>query len=522
MVFRGRPSAGCEQCRRDKKRCTLERPTCARCVRLCRPCEGYRDSTQLRIQDESRKFDAEAKNTSSSDGSRHLRVPDPPSAARLDQGNGAQSRLNFGHDLLGVRPGQDAFDVSIQYFFSCFRERVHWMHLEKLISPSHTNHALRHAIQACGMAALNSRHPFENGATRARHQYWTAMVRLQDDLRDPAQSLTEVSLNAVTILGYFEMLVTDDQSTTTSWAMHVRGACHMLALRGTRQFDTISGRGLFRELRIQSLICSLLDHTKPQSFLLKEQDSLLRLTSEEEHGHVADRLVEICFQISDLQIRILRQSIPCAVALEESSRLDEKLLEWSMRTFAEEELYHWRKIQVDDSPHVWDRTAHVFPVPQGTVATLPDGIWQLYRTMRILLCQARETLLPQAEMTREAKSSNHRRLCAIQLEMANDICAAVPSALGHIDSIPQAQPCFVSFYGQVWPLFMAARACFVIQRSPWQDEVTPGNSARLKDQLAWIQRRLIYISNEMGFRWVGPLVATLCKDIDIENYRLSV
>ncbi|KAK3066835.1 hypothetical protein LTR53_016645, partial [Teratosphaeriaceae sp. CCFEE 6253] len=53
MVYRGKPSAGCDACRKAKKRCTLELPKCSRCVKLKKDCSGYRDTTQLQIQDES-------------------------------------------------------------------------------------------------------------------------------------------------------------------------------------------------------------------------------------------------------------------------------------------------------------------------------------------------------------------------------------------------------------------------------------------------------------------------------------
>lgn len=53
MVYRGKPSAGCENCRKAKKKCTLEQPACARCVKLKKPCSGYRDTSGLQIQDET-------------------------------------------------------------------------------------------------------------------------------------------------------------------------------------------------------------------------------------------------------------------------------------------------------------------------------------------------------------------------------------------------------------------------------------------------------------------------------------
>lgn len=52
-VYRGKPSAGCENCRKAKKKCTLEQPACTRCVKLNKQCSGYRDTTGLQIQDET-------------------------------------------------------------------------------------------------------------------------------------------------------------------------------------------------------------------------------------------------------------------------------------------------------------------------------------------------------------------------------------------------------------------------------------------------------------------------------------
>lgn len=53
MVYRGKPSAGCENCRKAKKKCTLEQPACTRCMKLNKQCSGYRDTTGLQIQDET-------------------------------------------------------------------------------------------------------------------------------------------------------------------------------------------------------------------------------------------------------------------------------------------------------------------------------------------------------------------------------------------------------------------------------------------------------------------------------------
>jgi len=74
MVFRGRPSRACQQCRerrlRVRKRicnntqerlyslanttqCDFQRPSCSSCNRVSAPCVGYRDTHTIRIADET-------------------------------------------------------------------------------------------------------------------------------------------------------------------------------------------------------------------------------------------------------------------------------------------------------------------------------------------------------------------------------------------------------------------------------------------------------------------------------------
>lgn len=75
MVYRGKPSAGCEQCRRAKKRCNLEIPSCARCIKLNKPCSGYRDTTSLQVQDETQHGFRRAERRQSQSSSAKLALP---------------------------------------------------------------------------------------------------------------------------------------------------------------------------------------------------------------------------------------------------------------------------------------------------------------------------------------------------------------------------------------------------------------------------------------------------------------
>jgi hypothetical protein len=90
MVYRGKPSAGCETCRKAKKKCTLELPACFRCVKLNKQCSGYRDTTGLQIQDETLSVTrkAERKNAQPS----AVFVPGPPKSKPQTATDEASSR----------------------------------------------------------------------------------------------------------------------------------------------------------------------------------------------------------------------------------------------------------------------------------------------------------------------------------------------------------------------------------------------------------------------------------------------
>lgn len=60
MPLQTKGPTGCKQCRRAKKKCTMEQPSCARCLRQDKQCSGYQNAGELRFRDQTlavtRKF----------------------------------------------------------------------------------------------------------------------------------------------------------------------------------------------------------------------------------------------------------------------------------------------------------------------------------------------------------------------------------------------------------------------------------------------------------------------------------
>ncbi|KAI1412931.1 hypothetical protein F5Y13DRAFT_162107 [Hypoxylon sp. FL1857] len=55
MVYCGKASQGCQNCRTRRIKCDKKRPECSQCIRVGRKCPGYRDQLSLMFRDESSK-----------------------------------------------------------------------------------------------------------------------------------------------------------------------------------------------------------------------------------------------------------------------------------------------------------------------------------------------------------------------------------------------------------------------------------------------------------------------------------
>lgn len=103
MVYCGKPSKGCGQCRTRKIRCDQARPACSQCRRAKRECPGYRDQLSLMFRDESksviRKAEASSSSPSlpSSSSAKQKRSPRRASRTPSPEGN-ALSELTISVD----------------------------------------------------------------------------------------------------------------------------------------------------------------------------------------------------------------------------------------------------------------------------------------------------------------------------------------------------------------------------------------------------------------------------------------
>ena len=210
---------GCIVCKARKVKCDETKPTCLRCHRADKVCEGYgvRDRGRYRSQ------------KSSPTGS-ILTWPDSPTISRSSSGSPVSSfcysSLEANHSRLGL-------EILLQQR----REQTKWDQQPlwvRLVAQSlSTNEAVSRAVVSLGAsfeahflpASLVQRH-------RASVQNQQAINALQKELANPSQGLVSVFLASI-ILAAAEVL----ERHLANALIHVQGAFQALTFVGTDTFS---------------------------------------------------------------------------------------------------------------------------------------------------------------------------------------------------------------------------------------------------------------------------------------------
>ncbi|GAB1730005.1 hypothetical protein NU195Hw_g3429t1 [Hortaea werneckii] len=581
MVYRGKPSAGCENCRKAKKRCTLEQPACARCVKLKKPCSGYRDTSQLQIQDETEDVRAKASKHKASRAGSNSSLVVLPSSIRKDSSTSVftpaftestsssddavelpyrEQVLDFSFNdtsanskslsigsksttYARLNPMQEparhaspaitsltptADEMAYTHFFSSFTSSNHWDYLRDWATHSlHLEPVVSLAIRACGMASLNNVENVTMGSQYARALYADALGLLNTQLRDPARCVEDEALVAVSLLGYFENLVCDSRESIQSWKAHMSGATQLLKLRGKAQFKSNTGRTLFREMRAQILIHCIWDDLDPPSFLWDWQQDLQEPEPPLLRYFVqpADTLARLSFDFAKLRADIAHGRVSDSAGASICADIDRQMIQWASSTLSagQAAVWHYYELDVPDSPHVWNGMVHAYaqsPAP---------GVWNTYRVIRILVTRSQELLCRRLKHTftngeQEEQAAYFRR---VRRQMTDEICAGVPPMLGHAGPRALNSSCpLMSAYTSVWPLFFAGTCalerigpeCWEASLSPSSESTTSAQrTSAASAQAGWVLGRLEYISRTMGLRWADGIAAVLRGDFRLHR-----
>ncbi|KAK3296239.1 uncharacterized protein B0H64DRAFT_417727 [Chaetomium fimeti] len=350
MVYCGKPSKGCSNCRERKIRCDQKEPGCGQCDKRQQRCPGYRNLVDLMFRDESshviKKAKARARKkaklgisppgTPSDTESRFSATPEPrsrtlslivpptptfgsPAGRNTDHHDDSSMLMSPDSGSWPVTPPMAQLytlppacqEDGFAYFFSRYVTADETVPHQKFDfirdvwrpSPSapaaHVDGVLA-SMTAVGLMGLASTAQSPDLMDAARKSYGTALRLTNHALQDPAEAVKDSTMLSVLILGVFEMMAENTSRTMTVEAFqeHVNGAVALARMRGPAQFRTRAGRRMFSML-CQRVVVSCVQRNVPiPDFLVELWHEMSRMA---EAGNPDQPLVPLMWQA--LQLR---------------------------------------------------------------------------------------------------------------------------------------------------------------------------------------------------------------------------
>ncbi|EXJ78938.1 hypothetical protein A1O3_08438 [Capronia epimyces CBS 606.96] len=252
----GRPSTGCGLCRKRRVKCDEGRPGCRNCMRLNKPCPGYREPDYGLIR--STVF----MSSPSSIPRASVRALQPSTAVKYEESGPSHSRSITSPPL--PRPSfiystpDEVIEQALWYSLAQLDTNSRALYgndtfnfLPNMLAKAGPESYLYSAMKSVGIINLANRSPTVNMQSMIDTEYAEAVLGVTAALADPELCLKDETLVSVWLLGFRELLASLPGSIRTNSASvstqqtHIDGTLMLLRLRGERQFFTPEGRHLF-------------------------------------------------------------------------------------------------------------------------------------------------------------------------------------------------------------------------------------------------------------------------------------
>ncbi|KAK0711598.1 hypothetical protein B0H67DRAFT_296087 [Lasiosphaeris hirsuta] len=480
MVYCGKPSKGCSNCRERKIRCDQREPGCGQCDKRQQECPGYRNLVDLMFRDESshviKKAKAKARRkghlivepgSSPDSRSRHSITPDPPrkalslvvpslgtpsSPGTLSVWSQDESIMSPDSGSWPVTPAMALFynlaptcqERGTAYFFSryvtmdetaCHQkfDFVYDVWKPASSAPDQQVDSVLASMTAVGLMGLASMTQSRDMMEAAQKSYGTALRLTNHALEDPVEAIKDSTMLSILILGVFEMMTEDGPRTRTVKAFqeHVNGAAALAMMRGPAQFQTRAGNRMFAML-CQRVVISCIQRQMPMPEPLVQlwQEMAKLLDPRDPTGWMTTlmfQILQIRHDISGGAMTDIQEIVDKLLAIEGEfeTRSGQLPPEWQFRTFKLSK-YH---------PAVLDGICHLYP------SLWHATVWNGIRTARILVL---ETILSLIYL--ESQQPYSPRLVSERYideftkarrklrRMVQSIIASVPQHLGLVNS----------------------------------------------------------------------------------------
>ncbi|KAL3481986.1 hypothetical protein BJX99DRAFT_217924 [Aspergillus californicus] len=515
MVFCGKPSKGCGECRSRKIRCDQGRPTCSQCAKGNRACSGYRDELSLMFRDESQQVVRKAKTglsgrrtkkaapkKSSAASESHSSTTNSPDVSSVGKastpGPEPSPSVIFGSDITDFNDLEDVQLINRDHlyqqylYFTPCKVQPSW----QLTTDEAVNYFTRHNVwpgaifmmnwepkrpghpsatlsEQAQMAALVSVGTAMISRTRrskelelaAEREYGHALTLLTRAVCIEKESRANQTLSAVLLLAIFEVITSRSIQSIEKWTNHIYGAAALLELRGPEHLQSEEGLKLFVQLRFQIIMSCLQRGMRVPGSLL--ECSKIAMYLRPQTDAYCDRLICMAGKLSNLRADINTKVLSDAnEIISRAYSIEGELLAW-VASGPADFLYTTYECS---SVQQWVRMFGNKPFPYNNQYHVYRDLWichtwNQYRCSRIIVCEIILSCLRRlsagASMAMSKELQSHcARIRNVTREMASDICASAAYHLG-VEGSPAASftvptnYCYVGGMLLLWPLTLA-------------------------------------------------------------------
>ncbi|CBX96696.1 hypothetical protein IAQ61_005442 [Plenodomus lingam] len=433
MVYRGKPSAACAECRKRRNRCDYQIPSCGQCIRAGRTCSGYRDPTDLIFHDETEQVARKSKQRVNYGPALPAALPSRSSSATralIRATTVKPLRLN------GLVMQQSSLDLGIKFFMSNYVGDAPALSMLNYLpdfysQAGYASPELQQGIVATGLAGFSKATGHASMSDEATKRYISAIRGINGALTDPKRASLDATLMAIIMSAIFEIITSSSISATRNCSKHLAGAVSVASLMLKREQTVFTQRILGTLIQCVIMNCQINNEPPPPGFAeLKAQvgGTVHQLT-------VHETFLDIIAQLADFELTMTTKELddPAAI-IEKADDLDGKLREFAknMPTRWQFEEFHIKDHDAAEFAH--EGYLHVYP--QRFTALL----WNNIRSMRIRLHQVilrqyqvlgySEQLL-QPDNVRESQDYSVKIIIA----MARDLLRTIPQLTGYLEQL---------------------------------------------------------------------------------------
>ncbi|RAK97410.1 Zn(II)2Cys6 transcription factor [Aspergillus ibericus CBS 121593] len=228
MVYRGKPSKSCRECRRRDIKCDKMKDCCSQCARAGLSCSGYANPTDLVILDET---PATAEKVLRKRSLQRQSSPDPLSTRLLP------TVLQCAKYLYISQYVQDTPPTGLFSYMQVFYP-----------SKSDDYPLLDTVINAVFMANFSSLQGCRPALYHAQVGYGSALSLTRKAIHSPKEALLDRTLFSILLMSVFERVANSGRQEFNLRNGHLQGAVKLMSLRGTSQFMDEGGIIMFSHL----------------------------------------------------------------------------------------------------------------------------------------------------------------------------------------------------------------------------------------------------------------------------------